>query len=233
MGPASRIESHEDQMASIHATIRSTVMEEVSAAVKGAVAAMETTLTNRFVNSFEEMFTKQERQIEDTTKRLEGRINRSREYQESLISTIKDEQVKFQGEVRTALLEVISLGKGQGKTAEMIINPSGEISMGRSGETMLGENSSHGKGLVFGENSHTGRGSGGGPGGGVSLGHPIIGGGANWRFKKLDMPGFDGNNPDGWILRAERYHNFYRLTEEDKLEAAVVALEGDALLWFQ
>lgn len=47
------------------------------------------------------------------------------------------------------------------------------------------------------------------------------------------MPLFDGNNPDGWILRAERYHQFYRLSEEDKMEAAVVALEGDALLWFQ
>lgn len=47
------------------------------------------------------------------------------------------------------------------------------------------------------------------------------------------MPLFDGTNPDGWILRAERYFQFYRLTEEDKIEAAVVALEGDALLWFQ
>ncbi|CAH1440276.1 unnamed protein product [Lactuca virosa] len=59
------------------------------------------------------------------------------------------------------------------------------------------------------------------------------GGGTNWRFRKLDMPLFDGENPDGWILRAERYFNFYKLSEADKLEAAVVALEGDALLWFQ
>ncbi|KAL4567338.1 hypothetical protein LXL04_022921 [Taraxacum kok-saghyz] len=29
-------------------------------------------------------------------------------------------------------------------------------------------------------------------------------GGSNWRFRKLDMPIFDGTNPDGWILRAER-----------------------------
>lgn len=51
------------------------------------------------------------------------------------------------------------------------------------------------------------------------MGLTVVGGGANWRFKKLDMPLFDGVNPDGWILRAERYHQFYRLTEEDKLEA--------------
>lgn len=55
----------------------------------------------------------------------------------------------------------------------------------------------------------------------------------NWRFKKLDLPLFDGVNPDGWILRAERYFRFYRLEETEKVEAAVVALEGDALLWFQ
>ena len=28
------------------------------------------------------------------------------------------------------------------------------------------------------------------------------GNGANWRFKKLDMPTFNGENSDGWILRA-------------------------------
>lgn len=62
----------------------------------------------------------------------------------------------------------------------------------------------------------------------------VVGGmGNNWRFRKLDMPLFDGINPDGWILRAERYFQFYRLCEADKLEAAVVAMEGDALLWYQ
>lgn len=87
---------------------------------------------------------------------------------------------------------------------------------------------------MIGDGSHGGRGSGGGLGGSIGgMGFSMSGAGTNWYFKKLDMPLFDGTNPDGWILRAERYHQFYRLTEEDKLEAAVVALEGDALLWFQ
>nr|KAJ0228165.1 hypothetical protein LSAT_V11C100046520 [Lactuca sativa] len=74
-------------------------------------------------------------------------------------------------------------------------------------------------------------GSGDGGNGRTNNGEPT--GGTNWRFRKLDMPLFDGENPDGWILRAERYFNFYRLSEADKMEAAVVALEGDALLWYQ
>ncbi|KAL4571571.1 hypothetical protein LXL04_018332 [Taraxacum kok-saghyz] len=79
----------------------------------------------------------------------------------------------------------------------------------------------------------SGGGLGGGPGGGPGDGAGNAGGGTNWRYRKLDMPLFDGSHPDGWILRAERYFSFYKLSEADKVEAAVVALEGDALLWFQ
>lgn len=41
-----------------------------------------------------------------------------------------------------------------------------------------------------------------------------------------------GENPDGWILRAKQYFKFYRLSEEC-MEASVVVLEGDVLLWYQ
>lgn len=98
MGPPSgtqRADLIEEQLTAVHATIRNTVIEEVLAAIKGVVAAMELFLSNRFVNGFEETLKKQEKQIEETTTRLEGRINRSREHQESLIAMIKDEQVKF------------------------------------------------------------------------------------------------------------------------------------------
>lgn len=54
-----------------------------------------------------------------------------------------------------------------------------------------------------------------------------------WRHKKLDLPLFDGENPDGWILRAERFFEFYGLSEKEKVEATIVALEDKALLWFQ
>lgn len=48
-----------------------------------------------------------------------------------------------------------------------------------------------------------------------------------WRYRKLDMPIFEGVDPDGWILRIGRYFNFSRVSEAEKLEAVVVALEGD------
>lgn len=49
----------------------------------------------------------------------------------------------------------------------------------------------------------------------------------------MDLPIFSGTNPDGWILRAERFFHFYRLSEEEQVEAAVVSMDGDALLWYQ
>lgn len=58
------------------------------------------------------------------------------------------------------------------------------------------------------------------------------GGGGRWKYRKLEMPLFEGTDPDGWILRGEKYFDFYRLSEEEKLDAAVVSLEGDALRWF-
>lgn len=58
------------------------------------------------------------------------------------------------------------------------------------------------------------------------------GGGGRWKYRKLDMPLFEGTDPDGWILRGEKYFTFYHLLESEKLDAAVVSMEGDALRWF-
>ncbi|XP_056699529.1 uncharacterized protein [Spinacia oleracea] len=63
-------------------------------------------------------------------------------------------------------------------------------------------------------------------------GRGFDGGGGHWKHRKLDMPLFEGLDPDGWILRGEKYFDFYRLTDQEKLDAAVVSMEGDALRWF-
>lgn len=88
-------------------------------------------------------------------------------------------------------------------------------------------------GSGFGAGRDEGIGSGSGRFGGPGSGRTGDQFGGNWKVKKLDLPIFDGSNPDGWILRAERYFHFYRLGDEEALEAAVVSLDGDALLWYQ
>ena len=47
------------------------------------------------------------------------------------------------------------------------------------------------------------------------------------------MPSFDGTNPDGWLLKVERYFDFHKMMNDEKIEAALIAFEGDALLWYQ
>ncbi|KAL2466243.1 hypothetical protein Adt_42094 [Abeliophyllum distichum] len=51
--------------------------------------------------------------------------------------------------------------------------------------------------------------------------------------RRMDMPVFTGEDPDGWIFRAERYFAINRMTEELKLEAVVVCFEGESLAWYQ
>ena len=53
------------------------------------------------------------------------------------------------------------------------------------------------------------------------------------RLKKLKMPTFDGENPDGWILQAERFFTCHGYEDEEKIEAAFICFSGDALLWYQ
>lgn len=59
-----------------------------------------------------------------------------------------------------------------------------------------------------------------------------IPGGPKLPSEELEMPLFHGNQSD-WILEAEGYFSLYGLREEDKLDAAVMALQGDALLWYE
>lgn len=40
-------------------------------------------------------------------------------------------------------------------------------------------------------------------------------------------------NPDGQILQAERYFSIYQLIDEEKVEAEILSLNGDALAWYR
>ncbi|XP_028552250.1 uncharacterized protein LOC114580023 [Dendrobium catenatum] len=56
---------------------------------------------------------------------------------------------------------------------------------------------------------------------------------ADNRTRKLKIPIFEGEDAYGWIYRVERYFAVNGVTEEEKLMAVPVCLEGKALAWFQ
>ncbi|XP_074349876.1 uncharacterized protein LOC141689476 [Apium graveolens] len=236
--------------------------EEVTTAVKVAVAAMQQSLINRLAASVEEISKQQEDKLATAISRLEGRINRSREANETLISTMRDDRLRFQSDIRSTLngpkilkskqsdttlqQSLVDLGIAEGSSSggKMGGNPNlgvggyaavGSGAAGSGGGPGYGVGSGGGPGYGFGSGGGPGWGDGpmGGFGPGDGNGPGFAGQNRNfWRHKKLDLPLFDGNNPDGWNLRAERFFNFYGLSEE-KVEDTVVALEGQALLWFQ
>lgn len=194
--------------------------EQIATAVQAATQEMQKTLIDHLTNT-----------LEQTSHRLEDRIARSRERQEGFMNILKGEQERFQEEIRSTMTSLKGTNSGQGHTGKS----SSEYRMGKGG-TGVGS----GDGFGSGRPDISGVGSGRVGEFGSSRGFGDAGGnyhhgssGGNWRFRKLDLPTFEGDNPDGWILRAERYFKFYRLTDDEQMEAAVVSLDGDALLWYQ
>lgn len=50
---------------------------------------------------------------------------------------------------------------------------------------------------------------------------------------KLEFPKFEGNDPKGWILKAEQYFDFVHIEEEKKIKLAGLHFEGKASVWFR
>ncbi|KAI0519065.1 hypothetical protein KFK09_006505 [Dendrobium nobile] len=61
----------------------------------------------------------------------------------------------------------------------------------------------------------------------------LKGNGGDRKVRKLKMPIFEGDDAYGWIYKVERYFAVNGLTEEEKLSAAGLCLEGKALSWYQ
>ena len=51
-------------------------------------------------------------------------------------------------------------------------------------------------------------------------------------LRRLELPTFDGDNPDGWIYRAKRYFEINDLCTEERLQDAMICMEGEALPWY-
>ena len=54
----------------------------------------------------------------------------------------------------------------------------------------------------------------------------------DYRFKKLKMPIFDGEDAYGWIYRMERFFKIQGVEASDQLQVAELCLEGEALSWY-
>lgn len=52
-------------------------------------------------------------------------------------------------------------------------------------------------------------------------------------MRHLEVPYFTGEDPYGWIYRAEHYFEINRIPKEEKVLAASMCFEGKALNWFQ
>lgn len=255
------VSEHRSEMGRPTVTQRVEQLEEKFTDLEGAVSNMVSKAVERAVevmhHSLSEMLlegqTKTTKQLgvdlEALAGRLEGRVQRTRDVHESLINSMKEEQLKFQLEIRSTLTgahmsQIPVPKKPEGSVNNMVVSPNSMVAfMGSDGYGQgVGVNGGPGESGNYGVMGNYGGAGGNHIGGNTG---PMMGnlgnngrmglnggmGSGGWRYRKLDMPVFEGTDPDGWILR--RYFSFYRLTKAEKLEAVVVALEGDALRWFQ
>lgn len=100
---AERLAQLEEKLETTHRSMRENIAVEVAAAIKSGVAAMQQTLIDHFSVSLEEVTKQQDDKMIEAMSRLEGRINRSKERQEAIISSMKDDQLQFQVDIRSTL----------------------------------------------------------------------------------------------------------------------------------
>ncbi|KAL0549733.1 hypothetical protein IC582_014220 [Cucumis melo] len=53
------------------------------------------------------------------------------------------------------------------------------------------------------------------------------------KFKKVEMPVFNGEDPDVWLFRANRYFQIHELTNLEKMTMATISFKGPALNWYR
>ena len=51
--------------------------------------------------------------------------------------------------------------------------------------------------------------------------------------RKIELPLFSGEDAYGWLARVERFFRLNAVEDDDKMELVMVAMEGEALIWYQ
>ena len=68
--------------------------------------------------------------------------------------------------------------------------------------------------------------------------YPDCGGGKSapnqaFRAFKLEVPRFDGSDPNGWLFRVEAFFDYHDTPDDLRLQIVSLHLEGRAAAWFQ
>ena len=58
-------------------------------------------------------------------------------------------------------------------------------------------------------------------------------GGIQTQFSRVDFPQFNGENPTGWIYKAEKFFRYQSTADNEKVLLASFNLQDDALQWYQ
>ena len=53
-----------------------------------------------------------------------------------------------------------------------------------------------------------------------------------FRTRRVEMPPFDGLDPDEWLSRAKRFFKLNQMSEMEKMDAVMVNMEEDASAWY-
>ncbi|KAA0050168.1 transposon Tf2-1 polyprotein isoform X1 [Cucumis melo var. makuwa] len=53
------------------------------------------------------------------------------------------------------------------------------------------------------------------------------------KFKKVEMPVFNGEDPDAWLFRVDRYFQIHKLTDLEKMTMATISFKGLTLNWYR
>lgn len=161
MGPptvAQRVEQLEEKLSDLEGT----VTEMVSKAVERAMEAMHHSLSEMLLEGQAKATKQLGTDLESLAGRLEGRVQRSREYHESLINSLKNDQLSFQAEMRSSVTG-IQLGQVHRQTPL-----EGSVNKGGGSPSSL---------AVFVGSENLGQVMGNGHPGGGSNGHVFEGGG--------------------------------------------------------